>query len=264
MSQRSVKTEVENSVLWVRLNRPDVLNAFNEQMGADLYEALKEGEKDPKVRAVVLTGEGRAFSVGEDLNMNRGMYESGKPIPLGEVLRNKYNPIVARIRRMDKPVLAGINGVTAGAGLGLALACDLRAASDKATFHEAFIKVGLAPDSGASFWLTRILGLAKAMEVVMLGEPIDATVALHLGLVNWVFPEDKLQLEVAKIAERLASGPTRAIALSKRALNRAIAVDLDSALEYETYLQDIAGKTKDHVEGVRAFFEKRQPKFTGE
>jgi len=264
MSQKTVKTEVKNSVLWVKLNRPDVLNAFNEQMGVDLHEALKEGEGDPKVRAVVLTGEGRAFSVGEDLGTNRMLYESGKSLPLGEVLRNKYNPIVARIRRMDKPVLAGINGVTAGAGLGLALACDLRAASDKATFHEAFIKVGLAPDSGASFWLTRILGLAKAMEVVMLGEPIDATVALHLGLVNWVFPDEKLEPEVARIAERLASGPTRAIALSKRALNRAIAVDLDSALEYETYLQEIAGRTKDHVEGVKAFFEKRQPKFTGE
>ncbi|HLQ21085.1 MAG TPA: enoyl-CoA hydratase-related protein [Nitrososphaerales archaeon] len=264
MDQKAVKTEVRNSVLWIRLNRPDVLNAFNEQMGSDLHEALKDGEKNPKARAIVLTGEGRAFSVGEDLNTNRGMYESGKQILLGEVLRSKYNPIVARIRRMDKPVLAAINGATAGAGLGLALACDLRAASEKATFHEAFIKVGLAPDSGTSFWLTRILGLAKAMEVVMLGEPIDATVALHLGLVNWVFAEGKFDGEVEKIAERLASGPTKAIALSKRALNKAIVVDLDSALEYETYLQEIAGKSKDHVEGVKAFFEKREPRFTGE
>jgi len=264
LSSETVKTETKNSVLWIRFNRPDVLNAFNEQMGVELHESLKQGEKDTKVRAIVLTGEGRAFSVGEDLNTNRGMYEGGKPVLLGEVLRNKYNPIVARIRRMDKPVLAAINGVTAGAGLGLALACDLRAASEKATFHEAFIKVGLAPDSGTSFWLTRILGLAKAMEVVMLGEPIDATMALHLGLVNWVFQAEKFQAEVEKIAERLASGPTKAIALSKRALNRAIVVDLDSALEYETYLQEIAGKSRDHVEGVRAFFEKRQPRFTGD
>src|SRR5712691_1161517 len=264
ISQRTVTTETKNSVLWVRLNRPDVLNAFNEQMGVDLHDALKAGEVDPKTRTIVLTGEGRAFSVGEDLTTNRRGYETAKPLPLGEILRSKYNPIVTRIRRMEKPVLAAINGVTAGAGLGLALACDLRAASEKATFHEAFIKVGLAPDSGTSFWLTRILGLAKAMEVVMLGEPIDATVALHLGLVNWVFPEGKFDGEVEKIAERLASGPTKAIGLSKRALNRAIVVDLDSALEYETYLQEIAGKSKDHVEGVKAFFEKRQPKFTGE
>ncbi len=154
--------------------------------------------------------------------------------------------------------------VTAGAGLGLALACDLRAASDKATFHEAFIKVGLAPDSGTSFWLTRILGLGKAMEVGLLGEPIDAARAMSLGLVNWVFPDDGLRSEAGNIAERLAKGPTRAIALTKRALNRAIVVDMDSSLEYEIYLQDIAGRTRDHVEGVRAFFDKREPSFTGE
>lgn len=260
----TIKTETKNGVLWIRLNRPDVLNAFNEQMGTELNDALLEGDKDATVRAIVLTGEGRAFSVGEDLNANKGAYQSGKPMLLGEVLRSKYNPIVQRMRRMEKPILGGINGVTAGAGLGLALACDLRAASDKASFHEAFIKVGLAPDSGTSFWLTRILGLAKAMEVVMLGEPINPNVALQLGLVNWVFPSDKFLDEVEKIAEKLASGPTKAIALSKRALNRAIVVDLDSALEYEAYLQDAAGRTKDHVEGINAFFEKRQPSFAGE
>src|SRR3989441_9639967 len=137
MDQKAVRTEVKNSVLWIRLNRPDVLNAFNEQMGTDLHEALKDGEKNPKARAIVLTGEGRAFSVGEDLNTNRGMYESGKPILLGEVLRSKYNPIVARIRRMDKPVLAAINGVTAGAGVGLALACGLRAGGGNAALYHS-------------------------------------------------------------------------------------------------------------------------------
>ncbi len=260
----TVKAEVKNGVQWITLNRPDRLNAFNEQMGNDLMEALKEGEKAPEVRCLVLTGEGKAFSVGEDLNTNKATYDSGKPMLLGEVLKRKYNPIVQRIRKMDKPVLAGVNGVTAGAGLGLALACDLRAASDKATFHEAFIKVGLAPDSGTSFWLTRILGLAKAMEVGLLGEPIDSTMALNLGLVNWVFPEEKFRGELAKIAERLASGPTRAMGLTKRALNRAIVVDMDSALEYEAYLQEIAGKSKDHVEGVKAFFEKREASFSGQ
>lgn len=264
MDYKTVKTEVRNGVMWIRLNRPDKLNAFDEQMGADLLEALKEGEKDQAVRAIVITGEGRAFSVGEDLNTNRDSYESGRPLLLGEVLRRKYNPIVSRIRKMDKPVIAAVNGVTAGAGLGLALACDLRAASDKATFHEAFIKVGLAPDSGTSFWLTRILGLAKAMEIGMMGEPIEARVALNLGLVNWVFPSDSFAEEVTRIAERLAAGPTKALGLTKRALNRAIVVDMDSALEYEAYLQEIAGRTRDHIEGVKAFFEKRQPKFTGE
>jgi 2-(1,2-epoxy-1,2-dihydrophenyl)acetyl-CoA isomerase len=261
---QTVKTETRDGVQWITLNRPDKLNAFNEQMGSDLLDALKEGERAQDTRCLVLTGEGRAFSVGEDLNINKATYDSGKPVLLGEVLKRKYNPIVQRIRKTDKPVLAAVNGVTAGAGLGLALACDLRAASEKATFHEAFIKVGLAPDSGTSFWLTRILGLAKAMEVGLLGEPIDAKMALNFGLVNWVFPEDKFREEVAIIAGRLAKGPTRAMALTKRALNRAIVVDMDSTLEYEVYLQNIAGKTRDHVEGVRAFFEKREPVFSGE
>jgi 2-(1,2-epoxy-1,2-dihydrophenyl)acetyl-CoA isomerase len=264
MQYETVKTEAGNGVLWITLNRPDKLNAFNEQMGVDLMEALKEGEKATEIRCLVITGEGRAFSVGEDLSGNRATYVSGKPMLLGEVLKRKYNPIVGRIRRMDKPILAAVNGVTAGAGLGLALACDLRAASEKATFHEAFIKVGLAPDTGTSFWLTRILGLGKAMEVGLLGEPIDATRAMGLGLVNWVFPEEGFRGEVARIAERLAKGPTRALGLTKRALNRAVVVDMESALEYEMYLQDIAGKTRDHVEGVNAFFDKRDPSFTGQ
>jgi 2-(1,2-epoxy-1,2-dihydrophenyl)acetyl-CoA isomerase len=264
LDYETVRSEGKNGVLWITLNRPDKLNAFNEQMGTDLAEALKEGEKTADNRCIVITGEGRAFSVGEDLSSNKGAYESGKPMLLGDVLKSKYNPIVQRIRKMDKPVVAAVNGVTAGAGLGLALACDLRAASDKATFHEAFIKVGLAPDSGTSFWLTRILGLGKAMEIGMLGEPIDSTMALNLGLVNWVFPEDKFREEVTKIAERLARGPTRALGLTKRAMNRAIVVDMDSALEYEAYLQDVAGRTRDHVEGVRAFFDKREADFAGE
>jgi 2-(1,2-epoxy-1,2-dihydrophenyl)acetyl-CoA isomerase len=260
----TVKTDLRNGVQWITLARPEKLNAFDEQMGTDLLEALKDGEKAQEARCLVITGEGRAFSVGEDLNTNRATYDSGKPMLLGEVLKRKYNPIVQRIRKMDKPVLAGVNGVTAGAGLGLALACDLRAASDKATFHEAFIKVGLAPDSGTSFWLARILGLAKAMEVGLLGEPIDSRLAMNLGLVNWVFPDEKFRQELAKIAERLARGPTRAMGLTKRALNRAVVVDMDSSLEYEMYLQDIAGRTRDHVEGVRAFFEKREPNFSGQ
>ncbi len=264
MGYQTVKTELKNGVMWMTLNRPDKLNAFNEQMGVDLLDALKEGEKSQEARCLVLTGEGRAFSVGEDLNTNRSTYDSGKPLLLGEVLKAKYNPIVQRIRKMDKPVLAAVNGVTAGAGLGLALACDMRAASDRASFHEAFIKVGLAPDTGTSFWLTRILGLGKAMQVALTGEPVSAQEALNLGLVNWVFPDDKLKEEAGRVAEKLARGPTKAMGLTKRALNRAVVVDMDSALEYEMYLQDIAGRTRDHVEGVKAFFEKREPSFSGQ
>jgi len=240
----TVRAESKSGVLWIRLNRPDRLNAFNEQMGRDLLEALKEGERSPKTRCIVMTGEGRSFSVGEDLNIDRAAYDGRKPIPLGEVLMRKYNPIVQRVKKMEKPVIAGINGVIAGLGLGLALACDMRAASDKATFHEAFIKAGLAPDSRTSFWLTRILGPAKAMEVGLLGEPIGSTMAMNLGLVNWVFPDDRFGEEIAGIAERLAKGPTRAFGLTKRVLNRAIVVDIDSVLEYEVYLQELAGKTR--------------------
>lgn len=263
MQYETVKTELDNGVLWVTLNRSDKLNAFNEQMGNDLLAALREGDES-QVRCLVLTGEGRAFSVGEDLDTNRAMIESGKPVLLGEVIKRKYNPIVRNIRKIEKPVVAAVNGVTAGAGLGLALACDLRAASEKATFHEAFIKAGLVPDSGTSFWLTRILGLGKAMEVGLLGEPIDAAKALNLGLVNWVFPESTFRAETRKIAERLAKGPTKAMGLTKRALNRAVVVDMESALEYEMYLQDIAGRTRDHMEGVKAFFDNRDPSFTGQ
>jgi 2-(1,2-epoxy-1,2-dihydrophenyl)acetyl-CoA isomerase len=264
MQYETVNTEMSQGVFWIALNRPDKLNAFNEQMGNDLLEALKEGEKSQEARCLVLTGKGRAFSVGEDLNTNRVMIESGRPVLLGEILKRKYNPIVQKLRKIEKPVVGAVNGITAGAGLGLALACDLRVASDKATFHEAFIKAGLVPDSGTSFWLTRILGLGRAMEVGLLGEPIDAAKALNLGLVNWVFPDNAFRIEAGRIAERLAKGPTKAIGLTKRALNRAVVVDMDSALEYEMYLQDIAGRTRDHVEGVKAFFDKREPSFTGQ
>ena len=264
MEYETVGTALESGVCWIRLNRPDKLNAFNEQMGIDLLEALREGEKAAEVRCIVITGQGRAFSVGEDLSTNRSLMDSGKQVHLGEVLQRKYNPIVQRIRKMEKPVLGAVNGITAGAGLGLALACDLRAASDKATFHEAFIKAGLVPDAGTSFWLSRILGLGRAMEVSLLGEPIDATKALNLGLVNWVFSDSVFRAETGRIAERLARGPTKAMGLTKRALNRGVVVDMDSALEYEMYLQEVAGRTRDHEEGVKAFFDKRDPEFRGE
>jgi 2-(1,2-epoxy-1,2-dihydrophenyl)acetyl-CoA isomerase len=240
MGYKTVETEVNNGVHWVRLNRPDRLNAFNEQLGTDLLDALKEGESSPEAKCLVISGAGRAFSVGEDLGAYVRAYERGRPMLLGETFTRKYNPIVQRIRRMDKPVVAAVNGVTAGAGLGLALACDLRAASDTATFHEAFIDVATAFESGPSFWLTRILGSARAKEAGVLGQAIDARMALSLGLVNWVFQDNMLRDEVTKIAERLAKGPTRTLALTKRKLNRAVVVGPDSALEYEVHLQGLA------------------------
>ncbi|MGD0396066.1 MAG: enoyl-CoA hydratase-related protein [Nitrososphaerales archaeon] len=253
MDLETVRTESKNGVLWIGLNRPDRLNAFNGKMGSDLLEALQEGERGTETGCVVVTGEGGAFSVGEDLNTDSASEDSGKPLPLGKALMRKYNPIVQRIKKMEKPVIAGINGVTAGLGLGLALACDLRAASDKATFREAFVKAKLVPDPGTSFWLTRILGQARAMEVGLLGEPIKSTMALNLGLVNWVFADDRFEEEVANIAERLAKRPTRALGPTKRVLNRAIVVDVDSELEYEAYLQGLAKRRVDGLEGTGAF-----------
>lgn len=249
MVYETVETEVNNGVHWVRLNRPDKLNAFNEQLGADLLDALKEGESSPEAKCLVISGAGRAFSVGEDLGAYVETYGSGRPTLLGEIFTRKYNPVVQRIRRMDKPVVAEVNGVTAGAGLGLALACDIRAASDAATFHEAFIDVGTASESGPSFWLTRLLGSARAMEAGVLGQAIDARMALSLGLVNWVFQDNMLRGEVTKIAERLAKGPTRTLALTKRTLNRAVVVGPDSALEYEVYLQGLAKMMKNKPKG---------------
>jgi len=259
----TVKAESKNGVLWISLNRPDKLNAFNEQMGNDLLEALKEGERSLEARCIVVTGEGDAFSVGEDLSTSRAVSDSGKPMLLGEALRRRYNPIVQRIRRMEKPVVAGVNGVVAGAGLGLILACDLRAASNKATFHEAFVDVGLTLGTRMNFWLSRILGQAKAMEVG-LGEPIGSTMAMNLGLVNWVFPDDRFKEDVASMAERLARRPTGGFGLAKRALNRAIVIDTDSALEYETYLWEVSERSKGRVEGMKAFYEKRDVRLAGQ
>jgi len=259
----TIRAESRSGVLWIRLHRPDKFNAFNEQMGSDLLEALREGERSPGIGCVVVTGEGRAFSVGEDLNSDRAVESSGKPLPLGKALRLKYNPIVQRIKKMEKPVIAGINGFTAGLGLGLALACDLRGASDKATFREAFVKVEPVPYSGTSFWLTRILGQARAMEVGLLEESINSTMAMNLELVNWVFPDDRFGEEVASIAERLAKRPTKALGLTKRVLNRAIVVDVDSELEYEAYLQELAKRRVDRLEGAGAF-ETRDARLAGQ
>jgi 2-(1,2-epoxy-1,2-dihydrophenyl)acetyl-CoA isomerase len=255
--------ETAGPVLWVRMNRPKVLNAIDTEMGTALLDAMKNANYDNGVRAVVLTGTGRAFTVGEDLNANKAAYERESGVDLEETLRNKYNPLIRTIRSMEKPVIAAVNGVTAGAGLGIALACDLRACSESATFHMAFSRVGLVPDSGTSFWLVKSLGLSRATELCLLGEPISSKAALELGLVSWVHPDDALQMEVGRLAQRLAEGPTKAYALAKRALNRALSSDIDGILDYEAYLQGIAGRTRDHAEGVRAFFEKREPKFSG-
>lgn len=258
MSYETIIYEKENGVAKITLNRPQALNAFTPQMNSELQEILKDADQDKGVRCFLITGSGRAFCAGQDLK-GRTPEKKGS---LGESLRTRYNPVILRLRRTEKIVLAAVNGVAAGAGCNLALACDLRIASEEARFVQAFVRVGLAPDSGGSFILPRLVGLSKAMELLLLGEPIDAGEALRIGLVAKVVSAGELPNAAREMADRLARGP-RSIGLIKRAVNRAMSSDLASQLEYEAYLQEIAGRSADYDEGVRAFLEKRSPVFTG-
>jgi 2-(1,2-epoxy-1,2-dihydrophenyl)acetyl-CoA isomerase len=260
----TVLSEVRDSVMYITMNRPEVLNAIDASMGRELLTALKNAESDRSVRVVVLTGQGRAFTVGEDLNENKKGYEEGKALDLESTLRNKYNPLILRIRRMNKPVLAGINGVIAGAGIGIALSCDMRVAAESSSFHMAFSRVGLVPDSGTVYWLVKSVGLSKATELCFMNKPIKSKEALELHLINAVYPDDKFRDELESLARNLAKGPTKALELTKRAINKSLFSSLDEMLDYEAYLQGIAGRSKDHLEGVKSFFEKREPSFSGE
>lgn len=253
----------DGAVRTITLNRPDVLNAFNEALLTALSKALREAQKDKTVRCLVITGAGRAFSSGQDLADVRDRYASDQPIDFGSLLRDHYNPLIARIRTMEKPVVASVNGVAAGAGCSLALACDLRIAADSASFIEAFINVGLVPDAGSTFMLPRLIGVSRAMEMAFTGRKVKAEEALRIGLVNEVVPDDRLSAATGQLAEKLAGLPTRAIGLTKRAINAAWNADLDTQLAYEAMLQTTAGQTQDHREGVAAFLEKRPPQFAG-
>jgi len=258
VSYETILYERQNGVATITLNRPQALNAFTSQMNSEFMSALRDAEKDGEIRSIVITGAGRAFCAGQDLKA-RSLEQRGS---LGQSLREKYNPIILRLRDTEKIVLAAVNGIAAGAGCNLALACDLRIASEEARFIQAFVRVGLAPDCGGSFFLPRLVGLSKAMELFLLGEPLDAREALRLGLVAKVVSSNQLPRTAREIAEKLAQGP-RSIGLIKRAVNRTLKVELENQLEYEANLQEIAGRTTDFDEGVKAFLEKRAPVFTG-
>jgi 2-(1,2-epoxy-1,2-dihydrophenyl)acetyl-CoA isomerase len=247
-------------VTTVTLNRPEALNSLTVPMKQALLAAFQAIEGRRQTRAVILTGAGRAFSAGQDLR------ERLQPdaAPLGVEVRERYNPIVRAMRGLDQPIIAAVNGVAAGAGASLAMAADLRIAADTATFALAFGRVGLVPDSGATWFLPRLVGATRAAELALLNEPVTAADAVRLGLVGRVVPADQLATAAREIAERLAAGAPRAIALTKRALAAAWDRDLEAALEDEAELQDIAGRTQDHAEGMAAFLEKRPPRFTGE
>ncbi|MFQ5682149.1 MAG: enoyl-CoA hydratase-related protein [Candidatus Binatia bacterium] len=258
MSYENIIYEKQNGVATITLNRPQALNAFTPPMNVELQDALKNADADKSIRCFLITGSGRAFCAGQDLK-GRSREQRGS---LGDSLRQMYNPIILRLRRTEKIVIAAVNGVAAGAGCNLALASDLRIASEEAVFIQAFVKVGLAPDSGGSFILPRLVGLSKAMELLLLGEPVNAREALRIGLVTKVIASAEFPKAAQEMGERLAAGP-RSIGLIKRAVNHAFLSDLENQLNYEAYLQELAGKSADFDEGVQAFLEKRSPNFTG-
>jgi 2-(1,2-epoxy-1,2-dihydrophenyl)acetyl-CoA isomerase len=256
----TVLRETADGVLTLTLNRPEALNSFTVEMKDDLLKALKDAARDKEVRAIVLTGAGRAFSAGQDLKERQG----ADVADLGTELRLRYNPIILAMRRLEKPIVGAINGVAAGAGISIALACDIIIASDNATFIEAFTRVGLVPDTGSTWLLPRLVGNARAAEMFLTADPVDAATAERIGLINRAVPADRLMDEATALAARLAKSAPIALGLAKRALNRTFDMNLEEALDYEAQLQSVAGRSADHKEGVAAFVEKRPPRFTGE
>ena len=255
-----VLVRVEGPVVIVTLNRPGALNALTISMKVALHAALLELAATDTVRAIVLTGAGRAFCAGQDL---RERLDPGAP-PLDEELRLRYNPIVRAIRAARQPVIAAVNGVAAGAGASLAFACDLRIAADTASFVLAFGRLGLVPDSGATWTLPRLLGSARAAEIALLGDPVSAADALRMGLVSRVVPGESLAAEAEVLARRIADLAPGATAATKRLLDDAFDRDLSAALDAEAEAQGAAGSSPDHAEGLAAFLEKRAPRFAGE
>lgn len=255
--------EKSGAVATVALNRPKVLNAFDGVLHEEIHDALNEAAADDEVRCIVLRGEGKGFSAGADLaEVVEGDGNPDGP-DLGDYLRRTYGRLITRIVSIEKPIVASLHGPVYGAGLGLALACDLRLAAESAKFSVAFVKIGLIPDAGVSFFLPRLVGLGRAMEMSMLGEAMDAQEAHRTGLVNKVVPDERIGEETAALAGRLAGLPTLALGRIKQTLHGSFQSDLAAALEAEAVGQTFCGYTHDHKEGVAAFFEKRDPTFTG-
>ncbi|MDQ8154485.1 MAG: 2-(1,2-epoxy-1,2-dihydrophenyl)acetyl-CoA isomerase PaaG [Gemmatimonadota bacterium] len=251
----------ESGVARFTLNRPDVLNSFTRALAGELVQALRDAASDASVRAVLLTGSGRGFCAGQDL---AEAMPSGDTIPdLGDFVRETWNPVVSAIRHLEKPVVCAVNGVAAGAGANLAFACDIVFAARTATFVQSFAKIGVIPDSGGTFLLPRLVGLHRANVMTMLAEKMSATQAMEWGLVYQVTEPEALLDTAFATAAQLATQPTRALGMIKRAFIHSLGVNLDDQLAYEEALQREAGRTADYAEGVHAFLEKRAPRFTG-
>lgn len=255
-----LRVDSADGVATLTLDRPDALNSLTVPLKEELARAFRSLGRDRAVRAVVLTGAGRAFCAGQDLR------ERLEPdaAPLAAEVRERYTPIILAMRRLEKPIVGAVNGVAAGAGASLAFACDIRIAAESASFILAFGRVGLVPDSGASWFLPRLVGASRAAELALTTDPLSAADAERIGLVSRVVPGERLLDEAQDLARRLAAGAPVAIGLTKRALNHAVDASLEEQLEYEAVLQGIAGATADHAEGIAAFVEKRTPRFRGE
>lgn len=248
-----------NGVCQIKLNRPSVFNSFNQAMAMDLQRTLDDCEKNDEVRAIVITGEGKAFCAGQDLA------EATDPNgpELESIVREHYNPIIERIRNIEKPIIAAVNGVAAGAGANIALACDITIATESASFIQAFSKIGLIPDSGGTFFLPKIVGMQKALALMMTGDKVSATDAEAMNMIYKVVSDEAFTEEVTKFAEKMAKMPTRGFGLTKKAVNASWTNSLTEQLKVEEVLQTEAGRTHDFSEGVNAFMEKRRPDFTG-
>lgn len=259
MNYNYIKYEINEGWIEITLNRPDKLNSFIRPMAKELQLAFEQAEDHEDIRCVILTGAGRAFCAGQDLS--EVLERNGEP--LGNTVRHSYNPIILAIRELEKPVICAVNGTAAGAGANIALACDFVLAAESAVFVQSFSKIGLIPDSGGTFFLPRLVGLSRATSMAMLGEKVTSQEALDLGMIYKRFPDDQLLNEARQLAKRLAKLPTRGLGLIKQGLNESLGNDLRTQLKLEADLQTEAGKTRDYIEGVQAFVEKRKPKFTG-
>lgn len=255
-----ILVEKTDNICKITLNRPEKFNSFNRSMAMQLQDALDEAEKDAEIRAIYITGNGKAFCAGQDLA--EAVDPEGPP--LSAIVSEHYNPIIQRLRKIEKPIVCAVNGVAAGAGANIALACDITVATASSAFIQAFSKIGLIPDSGGTFFLPRIIGMQKASALMMLGDKVMSAEAEQIGMIYKSFADETFVDESWAIAKTLSVMPTRGLGLTKKALNKSFTNDMNTQLKLEDELQTQAGKTYDYNEGVQAFLEKRKPEFKGE